>query len=431
MAVDLADAVSARSIPLHESSAVDRLVEEAARARYVLLGEASHGTAEYYTWRAAITKRLVEEHGFTFVAVEGDWPACRAVDKWIRAPPGSGPSVDAMLRAFHRWPTWMWANAEVAALATWMQERNWNSAPGRQVGFFGLDVYSLWESLDEIVRHVEAHEPDLHDVAQRALSCFEPYGRDEQAYASATAGWVPRSCESHVVALLTAMREREPPAGLSQMDAFDIEQNALAARNAEEYYRTMVRGGDESWNVRDRHMVETLDRLMAHHGPDARCIVWEHNTHVGDARATDMAEAGMVNVGQLVREAHLDETFVVGFGSHQGSVIAAPAWGARMRAMRVPPARDDSWEGVLHDAGGDQLLFSADLDDVSEAHEWRGHRAIGVVYHPEREAWGNYVPTLLTARYDAFVFLDRTSALHPLDAPFDVHEVPDTYPLGE
>ncbi|HET6404680.1 MAG TPA: erythromycin esterase family protein [Candidatus Thermoplasmatota archaeon] len=398
---------------------LDALIERASGARYVLLGEASHGTSEYYTWRSRITKRLIEEHGFSFVAVEGDWPDCAAIDRWVRSPPDDERTAAEALRVFERWPTWMWANHEVAELITWMRERNWDAPPGRQARFYGLDLYSLWDSLDAVVRHLEEHAPEALPAAREAMRCFGPYGRDEQRYADATTAWVPETCEGELVRLLAEARR----AGTS----FDAEQNALVARNAERYYRTMMRGGAESWNVRDRHMVETLERLMAHHGPDAKCIVWEHNTHVGDARATDMAAAGMVNVGQLVREAHPPEdVFVLGFGSYEGSVIAGSYWGAPFSRFEVPEAQEGSWEEHFHDAGGDRLVFREDIPPGR-----KGHRAIGVVYDPYVEAWGNYVPTVLRDRYDAFLFLDRTHALRPLHVPVDPDRVPETYPTGE
>jgi erythromycin esterase-like protein len=226
----------------------------------------------------------------------------------------------------------------------------------------------------------------------------------------------------------------QSPSPINEREAFfDAEQNAIVAKNAEHYYRTMVRGGAASWNVRDHHMVETLERLMQHHGPEAKAIVWEHNTHIGDARATDMARGGMVNVGQLVRERYEREGVVlVGFGCHRGYVIAGAAWDAPMERMPVPPAREGSWEDLLHQAGPDnKLLLLADGEEMRDLREPRGHRAIGVVYDPEYEAFGNYVPTVLPRRYDAFLYLDETEALHPLHLqPREDHEVPETYPSG-
>lgn len=429
----LAQALDEWSDPL-DAASLDALARRAARARYVLLGEASHGTREYYELRAELTLRLVEEHGFRFVAVEGDWPSCRVVDKFLRTAPDEGPDAREMLRgAFHRWPTWMWANQEMAAFLETLRERNWDTPPGQQVGFHGLDVYSLWESLDAVMGYLREHEPELVEAAREAFRCFDPYGRDEQRYAAATAAFLPETCEREVVQLLRDLRQPRATPGerADRATRFDAEQNALVAKNAEAYYRAMMQGSAESWNVRDRHMMETLERLMAHHGPDARCVVWAHNTHQGDARATDMTEAGMVNLGQLVREAHPEETFIVGFGPHDGEVIAGSYWSAPFARMRVPEAREDSWEAIFHDAGGDRIALSDDLRRIPGADEPRGQRAIGVVYDPYRERWGNYVPTVLPARYDAFIHVDRTRALRPLHAAADPHEMPDTYPMGE
>jgi erythromycin esterase len=246
---------------------------------------------------------------------------------------------------------------------------------------------------------------------------------------------VPNSCEDEVVALLGELRRKAPDYSSDDREAsFVAEQNALVLKNAEAYYRTMVRGDSESWNIRDHHMKESLERLMQHHGPRAKAIVWEHNTHIGDSRFTDMAERGEVNVGQLVREGHGDEGVVlVGFGSYQGTVIAGRQWGASMERMRVPPARAGSWEHVLHRAGSeDKLLLLASAQPTSELLQPRGHRAIGVVYRPEYERYGNYVPSVLPRRYDAFVYLDTTRALHPLHdvKPREEDEVPETYPSG-
>ncbi|AMV40072.1 erythromycin esterase family protein [Planctomyces sp. SH-PL62] len=425
------------ALTLSGPKALDPLLDLIDDARYVLLGEASHGTAEYYAWRAAITRRLIVEKGFSFIAVEGDWPDCYRVDRYIKGRGEVGSTARSTLHAFERWPTWMWANEEVADLAEWLRTHNAGLPDDRKVGFYGLDVYSLWESLYAILEYLHSHDPAALPAAWGAFRCFEPYGEDVRDYARA-ARFVPNSCEDEVVALLRELRRRAPEGGDAGDDPearFVAEQNGLVLQNAEAYYRAMVRGGSETWNLRDGHMVETLERLMNHHGPQARAIVWEHNTHVGDARYTDMAEQGEVNVGQLVRERHGDEGVVlVGFGSHRGSVIAGREWEAAMERMPVPPAREDSWEDVLHQAvGRDALLPLATADPTPEMLEPRGHRAIGVVYRPERERFGNYVPTVLPRRYDAFLYLETTRALHPLHE-IPVHErgeAPDTYPWGE
>ncbi len=428
----LAKEIEGLALPLDRPVDLEPLIDRIGDARYVLLGEASHGTSDYYLWRARISQWLIREKGFSFIAVEGDWPDCDQINRYVKGSEQSGTSAREVLESFVRWPTWMWANLEVEALAEWLTRHNANLPRNKRVGFYGLDVYSLWDSLYAILGYLRQADPTLLPAAHRALRCFEPYGEDVQQYARATAV-VPTSCEDEVVDLLTALRSKEPRFHTDgREDYFTAEQNALVVENAEEYYRAMVRGGPESWNLRDRHMAETLDRLMRHHGPDAKCIVWEHNTHVGDARFTDMADDGMFNVGQLVRQRHLMEgVFLVGFGSYRGSVIAAKDWEAPTERMQVPHAREDSWEDVLHQAGPrNKLLLLRELRHRSGFLEKRGHRAIGVVYHPEYEQYGNYVPTVLPRRYDAFCYLDETRALHPLELHAAMEKIPETFPLG-
>jgi erythromycin esterase-like protein len=362
------------------------------------------------------------------------------VNRYVKGYPDSGTSAEEVLHAFERWPTWMWANREVVALAEWLREHNLRRPAEDQAGFYGLDVYSLWESMAAVVEYLEHIDPAMARAARRAYSCFDPYYDDVQEYARATA-LVPTSCENEAVALLQALRTKAPEYQQDGRDAyFNAEQNALVVRDAELYYRTMVRGGPTSWNVRDHHMVDTLDRLMRHHGPLARAIVWEHNTHIGDARFTDMARGGMVNVGQLVRQAHGESptdregVALVGFGTHHGTVIAAEEWGAPMQRMRVPEARAGSWEDTLHHAAGPETLltFTGTGDGgIRGLERPMEHRAIGVVYDPTAERWGNYVPTIMPRRYDAFVFIDESKALDALHMPVLVDgEVPETYPSG-
>jgi len=431
----ISTALKKRARPLESDADLDPLIDRIGQARYVLLGEATHGTSEFYQWRAKLSRRLVEEQGFSFIAVEGDWPDCYRVNRYAKRYPDSGDSARDVLHAFERWPTWMWANREVAELVEWMRDYNHRRAAERQVGFYGLDVYSLWESMHAVVGYLESIDPALARAARAAYRCFEPYGEDVQEYARATA-LVPTTCEREALAVLAALRDKAEEFGEDGRDAyFNAEQNALVARNAELYYRTMIRGGPGSWNVRDAHMVQTLDRVMKHHGPDAKAIVWEHNTHIGDARFTDMARAGMFNVGQLVRQAHdEDDVVLVGFGTHRGTVIAGEEWGAPMRRMRVPPARENSFEHALHEAdAGDALLLFDGNDDggIEGLDEPIGHRAIGVVYDPRHEAWGNYVPTIVPRRYDAFIHVEETNGVDALHMPVLVDgEAPETYPSG-
>ena len=425
------------SRPLKTPVDLDPLLARIGEARVVLLGEASHGTGEFYTWRTAITKRLVEEKGFNFVAVEGDWPDCYRVNRFVKAYPGSAPTAEQALSTFRRWPTWMWANREVQDLVTWMERVNRGRAEEEKVGFYGLDVYSLFDSLRAVMRYLkEQGDQQAVSAARRAVRCFEPYGEDAQEYARHTI-LVPEGCRDKVVNLLYEVRARAPKVEEDGRDAFFVaEQNALVVKNAEAYYRAMVLSDESSWNVRDRHMAETLERLLAFTGPSAKAVVWEHNTHIGDARFTDMAAGGEVNIGQLARERYgEDAVALVGFGTHRGTVIAGREWGDPWEEMLVPPGRAGSWEDVMHRAfeGEDRLtIFPTDVSD--EMAGWRGHRAIGVVYRPQYEQYGNYVPTVLPRRYDAFLFVDQTKAVRPLfAAELDLEadeEAPETYPSG-
>jgi erythromycin esterase-like protein len=331
----------------------------------------------------------------------------------------------------------MWANHEVLEFTRWLRDHNLRKPEDERTGFFGLDVYSLWESLHAVIGYLAEHHPAEVDAALAAFRCFEPYAEDPQAYARATR-LVPSGCELEVVALLGELlgrRAGESDGAGGRDAAFEAEQNARAVVGAEAYYRAMVHGGPDSWNIRDHHMADTLDRLLEHHargdGVPAKAVVWEHNTHVGDARFTDMTDAGLVNVGQLVRERYgEDDCLLVGLGGYAGSVIAGDSWGAPMRRMAVPPARKGSTEAFLHE----QLRRDAMFLFPEELPRWtadeRSHRAIGVVYRPDAERWGNYVPTVLGRRYDAFLWFEETSALHPLHA-FETGEgQPETWPFG-
>ena len=421
--------------PLRTPTDLDPLLARIGDARVVLLGEASHGTHEFYTWRAALTRRLIEEKGFNFVAVEGDWPDCYRINRFVKGYPGSPDSPEAALSTFRRWPTWMWANEEVEELIRWLEWFNQGRPEDRKVGFYGLDVYSLWDSLREVMRYLKGkNDPEALAAARRALNCFEPYGEDAHEYARATV-LVPDTCRDEAIDLLRQLRARVPTHEEDGRDAFFVaEQNALVVKNAETYYRTMVLSNSLSWNVRDRHMAETLERLLAFTAPGARAVVWEHNTHIGDARFTDMAESGEVNLGQLARDRYGEKDAVlVGFGTHRGTVIAGSEWGEPWEEMRVPPARSGSWEDAFHQAGDEDRLVIFPERASAELSAWRGHRAIGVVYRPQYEQYGNYVPSVLPQRYDAFLHFDQTTAVRPLFPPtaeeFE-EEAPETYPTG-
>ncbi|AHM58899.1 hypothetical protein D770_03160 [Flammeovirgaceae bacterium 311] len=395
-----------------------------------MLGEASHGTHEYYSWRMQLSRRLIEEKGFSFIAVEGDWPDCYRINRYVKNYPDSGKTAEEVIRKFDRWPTWMWANWEVVAFTEWLRRHNQHTEQKSRVGFYGLDVYSLWESLDAIMDYLKKEDPKAAEYAQRTINCLEPY-RDEEggiSYARAQR-WMPSSCEKEVVELLRAVRSRSNQYDMDPEGAFNAEQNARTAVNAEKYYRMMVDPGPHSWNLRDEHMMNTLNKLLEFHGENSKAIVWEHNTHIGDARYTDMAAAGMFNIGQLAREQWGEEQVrLIGFGSYKGTVTAGRFWGAPTENMELPPARENSWEYKLQQIGDNFILLSEDLKNIPELQQNVMHRAVGVVYNPERERYSNYVPTRIAKRYDAFVFLKESRGLHPLHIEQALGSIPETYP---
>jgi erythromycin esterase len=465
---------------LERSIDLDPLFEETGKdyIRYVLLGEASHGTSEFYNWRTEITKHLIAEQKFSFIAVEGDWPDCYNVNRYVKGisnskakDNGSNNSKSSsnahdVLFTFNRWPTWMWANREIVDLIEWLRKYNEKLPQEQRVGFYGLDVYSLWESMESVIKYLKNVDPNAIKTAIEAYRCFEPYGRSVEDYARATA-FVPESCEDEVIDMLMDLRNKASQYktdGLGHREEyFNAEQNAIIAKNAELYYRKMIQGGTATWNIRDTHMMDTLGRLMEFYdGKDyadnnndsSKSIVWAHNTHIGDARQTDMADAKMINIGQLVRE-HASEknAILVGFGTYKGSVIAAKEWGEKMERMHVPPAIEGSWDSLIHERtnGSNSLfIFRGENNERNKAEELihgsegirsnnikrkKGQRAIGVVYNPEYERYGNYVPTILAKRYDAFLYIDETHALHPLHMPEAKEqqqdkELPETFPTG-
>ncbi len=418
------------SHPLEGEEDLGLLVDFLSDSRLVLLGEASHGTHEYYTWRTAISKRLITDHGFNFIAVEGDWPDFYRVSRYVKHYTENGDAVQ-VLREFNRWPTWMWANWEMEAFVNWLFEHNARVPSLERVGIYGLDVYSLWESMEAIIDYLMVHEPSLLPAAKRALGCFEPFGDEKGlAYARSMRRFMPKTCENEVVTLLRDIKQRAASFNTDIEASLNMEQNAHIAKNAESYYRSMVSVNQNSWNLRDGHMMETLQRLLHFHGPDSKAIVWEHNTHVGDARATDMVLEGSVNVGQLVREHHSGlNPKIVGFGSYMGTVVAGAEWGAPMRNMHVPQAVPGSWESLMHRTGkGNQLVFMHDLAQDPMFKDPIPHRAIGVVYHPKYEQLGNYVPSIMPKRYDAFIHIDTTEAVHPMTMFVDRSQLPETYP---
>jgi erythromycin esterase len=414
---------------LTDIASLEPLFKDIAGSNIVMLGEASHGTHEYYTWRTAISKKLIEEKKFQFIAVEGDWPDCYRINRYVKGYSDAGTDIAKLLKSFDRWPTWMWANWEVAALAEWLREYNQSLPIEKRVGFYGLDVYSLWDSMKAMMSYLDKEDKQAAQSVKKAILCFEPFNEDEHQYARWSLN--DHNCRDEVIALLKEIRLKAQYLDGDREAGFNTEQNALIAVNAERYYRNMIGFNNDSWNIRDRHMMETLERLLQFHGPLSKGIVWEHNTHIGDARATDMAQAGMINTGHLAREKYREENvYLVGFGSYEGTVIAGQQWGAPMEEMEMPAAREGSIEYILHnDPGHDcYLLFKEEPGKLFQTAI--RHRAIGVVYDPAGERTSNYVPSVLAKRYDAFIYLDQTNALHPLHLHPHDEKIPETYPFG-
>jgi erythromycin esterase-like protein len=411
---NLIQSIKNNAIPLEETGDLISLIHEINQEKYVLLGESSHGTSEFYKIRAEISKKLIEDKGFRFLAVEGDWPACQQINRYIKGYDHIHTSARQVLTSFDRWPTWIWANEEMIDFIEWLKSYN-QTHSNKQVGFYGVDVYSLWESMDGILTYLEKiNSPDI-DAAKKAFACFEPFNREPQSY-GVSASFYSEDCHDEVTKLLTDILLNKKKYTSSEESNLNLEVNAIITANAENYYRTMVVNDNESWNIRDRHMVEVLNKISTFYGPQTKGIIWEHNTHVGDARATDMAVHGMVNVGQLLREQEGNEKiFIIGFGTHRGTVIAADEWGVNFERMIVPPAQVGSWEDLMHKSGAyDKFIIFNDTNRL-EFIQKIGHRAIGVVYNPRYEHYGNYVPSVMSERYDAFIYINSSNALNPLE----------------
>ena len=420
----------ARTLSKDDPECYDPLLQLIDDARIVMIGEASHGTHEFYRERARITTRLIRELGFSFLAIEGDWPEGLAVHRYVTGGPGSARDT---MNAFNAFPTWMWGNVDTLHFVEWLRRYNDELPGGRQpAGFYGLDLYSLYASMQHVIDFLEGIDPEAADLARKRYACFEPFS-SKDTYAYSVGLSVAESCQEEAVAALQDLcRKRLQYLDVSPDDAeFHAEISALAARDGEEYYRSMYRSDVVSWNLRDQHMVRTLDLLLDHLG--GKAVIWEHNTHIGDFRATADAD-GMVNVGQLVRERYAEESIAVGCGTYEGSVTAADGWGDPPKRKNVPAAQPGSYDADFHDTGIERFLLPIrDLKARGEADPftaWRGQRAIGVVYHPEYER-GNYVPTRLADRYDAYIHIDRTRAVKPLAIePTWTEPMQQTYPSG-
>ncbi len=419
-----------------EASDYDPLLAAAAQSRFVLLGEASHGTHEFYRERTEITKRLIAEHGFTAVAAEADWPDAYRVNLFVRGESDDETATEA-LADFRRFPSWMWRNADVVDFLGWLRE--WNDAlpdGAPKVGFYGLDLYSLYTSIEAVVAYLDEVDRDAAARARQRYACFDHFNRDPQVYAYETTFGGAESCEQKAVEQLLELHRGAVE--LARRDGwlaadlhFYAEQNARLVANAEAYYRGVFYGRSESWNLRDRHMAETLEILVTHLEEtrgQTRAAVWAHNSHVGDATATQFGQIGQLNIGQLMRERHGEETLIVGFTTYSGTVTAATDWGAEAERKRVRPALEASWEDRLHRIGLPRFL----LAPTGAAEGRRLERAIGVIYKPETERLSHYFDARLGQQFDALIHIDQTRAVEPLERAslWEAGELPETYPFA-
>jgi erythromycin esterase-like protein len=419
----------------------DALLELVGDARFVLLGEASHGTHEFYSERAAITKRLIAEKGFTVIAIEADWPDAYRVNRYTRGV-SQDRSANEALSGFRRFPTWMWRNTVVVEFVEWLRRFNQHVDPKKApAGFFGMDLYSLHSSIDAVLNYLERVDPDAAKRARHRYSCFDHLNRDPQEYGYAATVGAIESCEDEVVEQLVELRSQAAEflsrdGEVAAEELFFAEQNARLVKNAEQYYRSMFRGRASSWNLRDRHMVETIEALVAHLNGSRhpKAIVWAHNSHLGDARATEMSQHGELNVGQLVCERFQEEAILIGFSTHHGSVTAASDWGEAAERKNVRPALHGSYEELFHQTGLSR--FWIDLrnagDKVGVLHGPRLERAIGVIYRPETERLSHYFHARLAKQFDAIIHIDETRAVEPLERTsiWDEGELPETYPFN-
>jgi erythromycin esterase-like protein len=436
------DAVRPAAQPLRgDANDYDALLELIGEAHFVLLGEASHGTHEFYRERARITQRLIEEKGFHAVAIEGDWPDAYRVNRFVRNLGDDPFAVDA-LAGFKRFPTWMWRNADVVDFIDWQRAFNDDRPTQAKTGFYGLDLYSLNGSMEAVLHYLDKADPPAAQRARERYACFDQFGDDSQVYGLMLGLGAAESCEEEVIAMLVDLR-RHAAATRSgkrhdEEEAFSAEQNARLVKNAEEYYRSMYLSDVSSWNLRDQHMGQTLRALERHlgrHGAPPKIVVWAHNSHLGDARATEMGQRrGEHNVGQLVREQHGRDAVLVGFTTHRGSVTAASDWGAPAERKSVLPSRADSYEAIMHATGIDRFMLpmrSAARHTQALA-EPRLERAIGVIYRPDTERQSHYFYAQLPDQFDALLHFDQTRAVEPLErnAEWSGAEVPETFPSG-
>ncbi|TFW13827.1 erythromycin esterase family protein [Duganella callida] len=445
-------ALREQALPLRSEDDLDAVLDHVGEATLVLMGEASHGTREFYQLRAALSKRLIVERGFDAIAVEADWPDALQVSRYVQLT-GGDRSAEQALSGFQRFPQWMWRNDEVVELLDWMRLHNQHvHDAGRRIGFYGIDLYSLHKSMQAVVQYLDQADPEAASRARERYSCIDHIAMDPQHYGYATTFGLRADCQEQVVHQLEELsaevrRHMGVAGGAVPDELFYAEQNARVAQNAESYYRVMFGSRDESWNIRDMHMADTLDALRSHlggrkNGP-AKLIVWAHNSHLGDARATEMGRGGQLNLGQLMRERHGDDTtYLLGFSTHAGTVTAASDWDGPAQLKQVRPSLAGSVEALLHRLSEDDPAQMARFvlpirarPAVKSALAMASpllERAIGVIYRPETERLSHYFHSYVARQFDAIIHVDRGSAIKPLEASplWQADEFPETYPSG-
>ena len=420
---------AAEHIPGIEEVTLDGLLERIGEARVVLLGEATHGSAEFYEMRARISRELIMQKGFNCLAVEADWPDAAQIDHFIRGT-REAPTEEP---TFNRFPSWMWANRQVLELVKWLRDHNRGREPDAMVGFYGLDLYSLYASINSVIRYLDEVDEEAAETARQRYGCLTPWQKDPSSYGAMALSGRHRDCEEEVLKMLNSLlQHRLDYAERDGRRFLDAVSNARLVKNAEQYYRVMYQGSVQSWNLRDSHMFETLRSLLDFHGPAGKAIVWAHNSHIGNAEATEMGERGEHNVGSLCRGHFGDAAYLIGFGTHTGTVAAASDWGAPMEIKRVRPSHPDSYERLCHDSGLDAFLLPLRKGDEAVAEallEERLQRAIGVIYRPETELASHYFRACLPRQFDEYIWFDETRAVDPL-GPEAGEGVPETFPFG-
>jgi len=412
------------------SADLEPLLRRIGDARVVLLGEATHGTSEFYRMRERISRELIERKGFLLVAIEGDWPDAARVDHYVRH--AEYPASE--WTAFARFPTWMWRNKEVREFVDWLRRRNAALEPAARVSFHGLDLYSLYNSIQSVLGYLDEVDPRAAQIARQRYGCLTPWQSDPATYGQAALSGSYRTCEREVVTMLLDLMEKRRAYAEHDGERFlDAMQNARLVANAERYYRVMYYGSRASWNLRDEHMFETLKTLLEFHGPSSKAIVWAHNSHVGDSAATEMGSRGEYNIGHLCRKEVGDTAYSIGFGTHMGFVAAASDWDAPMEIKPVRPSLPESYERLCHDAASARFLLPLRRSPreglVKALSRPRLERAIGVIYRPSTELESHYFQAVLPQQFDEYIWFDQTRAITPLDAT-EMEGLPDTYPFG-